>query len=202
MKLYRTGKVAGMLGVHKVTVIRWIKQGKIKAVRVGREYRVPEDEVKRILKGKLADTAVIYARVSSSDQKSDLERQVEYLKEYCSAKGYNVIDIIIDVASGLNEKRRGLKKLFEYVVNRKVDVAVISYKDRLTRFGFRYLEDFFNSHGVRIEVVFGEEPKDLQHELIEDLIAIVTSFASRLYGMRSHKKKKVVESVKQAIRDC
>jgi len=202
MKLYRTGKVAGMLGVHKVTVIRWIKQGKIKAVRVGREYRVPEDEVKRILKGKLADTAVIYARVSSSDQKSDLKRQVEYLKEYCSAKGYNVIDIIIDVASGLNEKRRGLKKLFEYVVNRKVDVAVISYKDRLTRFGFRYLEDFFNSHGVRIEVVFGEEPKDLQHELIEDLIAIVTSFASRLYGMRSHKKKKVVESVKQAIRDC
>ncbi len=78
----------------------------------------------------------------------------------------------------------------------------ISYKDRLTRFGFKYLEEFFSSHGVRIEVVLGEEPKDLQQELIEDLIAIVTSFAGRLYGMRSHKKKKVVESVKQAIRDC
>ena len=202
MKLYRTGKVAEMLGVNRVTVIRWIKQGKIKAMRIGREFRVPENEVKRLLKGKLADTAVIYARVSSSDQKSDLERQVKYLKEYCSARGYAIVDILTDVASGLNEKRRGLKKLFDYVVNGKVDVAVISYKDRLTRFGFKYLEEFFNSHGVRIEVVFGEEPKDLQQELIEDLIAIVTSFAGRLYGIRSHKKRKVVESVKQAIRDC
>ena len=68
-----------MLGVHKVTVIRWIKQGKIKAVRVGREFRVPKDEVKRLLKGKQANTAVIYARVSSSDRKSDLGRQIEYL---------------------------------------------------------------------------------------------------------------------------
>jgi len=202
MKLYRTGKVAEMLGVNRVTVIRWIKQGKIKAMRIGREFRVPENEVKRLLKGKLADTAVIYARVSSSDQKSDLERQVRYLKEYCSARGYAIVDILTDVASGLNEKRRGLKKLFDYVVNGKVDVAVISYKDRLTRFGFKYLEEFFNSHGVRIEVVFGGEPKDLQQELIEDLIAIVTSFAGRLYGMRSRKKKKVVETVKQAIRDC
>ena len=202
MKLYRTGKVAEMLGVNRVTVIRWIKQGKIKAVRVGKEFRIPEDEVKRLLKGKITNTAVIYARVSSSDQKSDLERQVEYLKKYCLARGYNAVDILTDVASGLNEKRRGLKKLFDYVVNGKVDVVVISYKDRLTRFGFKYLEEFFNSHGVRIEVVFGEEPKDLQQELIEDLVAIVTSFAGRLYGMRSHKKKKVVESVKQAIRDC
>ena len=202
MKLYRTGKVAEMLGVHKVTVIRWIKQGKIRAVRIGKEFRVPEDEVKRLLGGKDTNTAVIYARVSSSDQKSDLERQIEYLKEYCSAKGYRVIDILTDVASGLNEKRRGLRKLFNYVVNGKVDVVVVSYKDRLTRFGFKYLEEFFNSHGVRIEVVFGEEPKDSQQELIEDLIAIVTSFAGRLYGKRSKKKKKVVESVKQAIRDC
>ena len=154
-----------------------------------------------MLKDKVANTAVIYARVSSSDQKSDLERQVEYLKEYCSTKGCNIVDILTGVASGLNEKRRGLEKLFEYVINGNVDVAVISYKDRLTRFGFRYLEEFFNSHGVRIEVVFGEEPEDLQRELVEDLIAVVTSFTGRLYGVRSHKKKKVVESVKQAIRD-
>ena len=109
MKLYRTGKVAGMLGVSRITVIRWIKQGKIRAVRIRREFRVSEDEVKRLLKGKVVNTAIIYARVSSSDQKSDLERQVEYLKEYCSAKGYNVVDVLTDVASGLNEKRRGLK---------------------------------------------------------------------------------------------
>ncbi|MHA1606956.1 MAG: IS607 family transposase [Candidatus Freyarchaeota archaeon] len=119
MRLYRTGKAAEMLGVHKVTVIRWIKQGRIKAVRIGKEYRVPEDEIKRLLKGKATSTAVIYARVSSSDQRSDLERQVEYLKEYCSARGYNVVDILTDVASGLSEKRRGLEKLFEYCCKRK-----------------------------------------------------------------------------------
>ena len=202
MKLYRTGKAAEMLGVHKVTVLRWIKEGRIGAVRIGKEFRVPEDEVKRLLGGKVTNTAVIYARVGSSDRKSGLERQVEYLKGYCSAKGYNTVDILIDVASGLDEKRRGLRELFDYVVNGKVNVVVISYKDRLTRFGFKYLEEFFRSHGVRIEVVFREEPRDIQQELIEDLIAIVTSFAGRLYGMRSHKKKKVVESVKQAIRDC
>ena len=87
MKLYRTGKVAEILGVNRVTVIRWIKQGKIKAMRIGKEFRIPEDEVKRLLKGKVANTAVIYARISSSDQKSDLQKQVEYLKQYCSAKG-------------------------------------------------------------------------------------------------------------------
>ena len=111
------------------------------------------------------------------------------------------MDILTDIASGLNEKRRGLRKLFDYVVKGKVNVVAISYKDRLTRFGFKYLEEFFSSHGVRIEVVFGEEPKGLQQELIEDLIAIVTSFAGRLYGMGSRKKKKAVESVKRAIRD-
>ena len=71
MKLYRTGKAAEMLGVSRVTVIRWIKRGRIKAVRVGKEFRVPEDEVRRLLKGKVANTAVIYARVSSSDQKRE-----------------------------------------------------------------------------------------------------------------------------------
>ena len=110
MKFYRTGKVGEKLGVNMVKVIMRIKQGRIKAVRVGKEFRIPEDEVKRMLKGKVANTAVIYARVSSSDQKSNLERQIEYLKEYCSAKGYNVVDILTDVASGLNEKRRGFEK--------------------------------------------------------------------------------------------
>ena len=159
MKLYRTGKVAEMLGVHKVTVIRWIKQGKIRAVRIGKEFRIPEDEVKRLLGEKEANTAIIYARVSSSDQRSDLERQIKYLKEYCSSRGYRVIDVLTDVASGLNEKRRGLKKLFDYVINGKVNVAVVSYKDRLTRFGFKYLEEFFRSYGIRIEVVLEKNIK-------------------------------------------
>mgnify|MGYP000462783303 CR=1 FL=1 len=181
------------LGISFVTLKRWIYSSKIRAVRTptGR-WMIPESEVERIISGRGEEKdvrAVIYARVSSSGQKSDLERQVQYLVQYCSAKGYKVIDVLSDVASGLKTNRRGLMKLFNYVVNRQVDVVVVTYKDRLTRFGFEYLEYFFKQYGVRIEVVYGEEPKDAYQELVEDLSAIVTSFAGKLYGMRSHKKR-------------
>lgn len=203
-RLYRSGEAAKLLGIHPMTLRRWIKAGKIKAKRTaGGEYRIPESEIKRLL-GEKQETrrAVIYARVSSRDQKEDLERQVKYLQEYCASKGYQVVETLKDIASGLNENRKGLKRLFKLVEEKNVDVVVITYKDRLTRFGFKYLEEFFKSHGARIEAIFGEEQRDAQQEFVEDLIAIVTSFAGKLYGMCSHKKKKVVEAVKQAIRDC
>jgi len=81
------------------------------------------------------------------------------------------------------------------------DVLLIAYKDRLTRFGFKYLEELFKAYGVKIEVIFQEQPKDYYQELVEDLIEIVTSFASKIYGKRSHKYKKVVEAVEQAVKD-
>ena len=104
-----------------------------------------------------------------------------------------------DVASGLNEKRESLSKLFNLVERREIGAVIVAFKDRLTRFGFSYLERYFSSYGVRIEVVNGEEPKDAYQELVEDLIAIVTSFAGKPYGLRSHKYGKVVEGVKQLI---
>jgi len=145
--------------------------------------------------------AVVYARVSSGDQRSDLERQIQYLTQYCSVKGYKVVDVLSDVASGLSTSRGGLLKLFNYVVNRQVDVVVVTYKDRLSRFGFEYLEYFFNQYGVRVEVVFGEELKDAYQELVEDLLAVVTSFAGKLYGMRSHKKKRLVEGFEKLLEE-
>ena len=201
MRLYRTGKASQLLGISKPTLIRKIKSGEIKAYRVGKEYRVPESEIKRILEGKIPDKVVIYARVLSRDQKEDLERQVEYLKNYCSSKGYHVTKILTDISSGLNENRRGLKQLFKLVESGEVGKVVITYKDRLTRFGFKYLEQYFNSHGVEIEVIFDDEEKTPEKELVEDLLAIVTSFAGKLYGARSHKKKRLVEAVKNALRD-
>jgi len=193
------------LGIHFVTLKRWIYSGKIRAVKTptGR-WMIPESEVERIIGGKEEAKevrAIIYARVSSSDQKSDLERQIEHLTQYCSAKGYRVIDILSDIASGLKTNRRGLLKLFNYVVNKQVDIVVITYRDRLTRFGFEYLEYFFRQYGVKIEVVYSEEPKDACQELVEDLITIVTSFAGKLYGMRSHKKKKIVQEFKKLLEE-
>jgi len=203
MGLYRTGKASQLLGISKPTLIRKIKSGEIKAYRVGREYRIPESEIKRLLEGKALDKVAIYARVSSRDQKEDLERQVEYLKNYCSSKGYQVAKILTDISSGLNENRRGLKQLFKLVEGGEVGVGkvVITYRGRLTRFGFKYLEQYFNSHGVDVEVIFDDEEKTPEKELVEDLLAIVTSFAGKLYGMRSHKKKRLIEAVKNALRD-
>ena len=193
------------LGISFITLKRWIYSGKIKAVKTptGR-WMIPESEVERIISGREGvkeARAIIYTRVSSSDQKSDLERQIQYLTQYCSAKGYSVVDVLSDVASGLKTNRRGLLKLFNYVVNKQADVVVITYKDRLTRFGFEYLEYFFKQYGVRIDIVYGEEPKDAYQELVEDLLAIVTSFAGKLYGMRSHKKRRLVQGFKKLLEE-
>jgi predicted site-specific integrase-resolvase len=176
----------------------------VKAVQtIGGKYRIPESEVRRILSGAEVREirAVIYTRVSSSDQKDSLERQIQYLTQYCISRGYKVVDTLSDVASGLKTDRRGLLKLFNYVASRQVDVVVVTYRDRLTRFGFEYLEYFFKQYGVRIETVFGEELKNAYQELVEDLIEIVTSFAGKLYGMRSHRKKRLVEGFKKLVEE-
>ncbi len=204
-KLLRPKEFCEIVGISYQTFKKWVREGKVHVVRLpsGR-LRIPLGEVERILGGRTETKeirAVIYARVSSSDQRSYLERQIQYLTEYCTAKGYKVVDVLSDVASGLKTSRRGLLKLFNYVINRKVDVVVVTYKDRLTRFGFEYLEYFFKQFGVRIETVFGEEPKDAYQELVDDLIAIVTSFAGKLYGMRSHKKKRLVEDFKKLLEE-
>jgi len=202
--LLRPKEVCRILGVSYPTLRRWIKEGRIRAIQtIGGKYRIPESEVKRLLSGVTSKEvrAIIYARVSSSEQRSDLEGQVQYLTQYCTAKGYRVIDILSDIASGLNAERKGLLKLFDYVANRQVDVVVIAYKDRLTRFGFEYLEYFFKQYGVRIEVIFGEEPKDAYQELVEDLTAIVTSFVDKLYGMRSHRKKNLIEGFRKLLEE-
>jgi excisionase family DNA binding protein len=204
-RLLRPKEVCQKLGISYSTLSRWVREGRIKAIRTaGGKYRIPESEVRRIAEGLPVSRevrAIIYARVSSADQKSDLERQIQYLMQYCSSKGYRVVDVLSDVASGLKTDRRGLLKLFDYVVNRQVDVVVVTYRDRLTRFGFEYLERFFKQYGVRIEVAFGEEPRDAYQELVEDLIEIVTSFAGKLYGMRSHKKKKLVEGFRKLLKE-
>ena len=199
----RRGEAARILGVAELTLYRWTKEGKIRAVRTpGGEYRYPESEIYRILREqKPQNKAVIYARVSSADQKEDLERQIEVLRKFAEKEGLEVLEIITDIASGLNRKRKGLKRLFELVKNREIEKVLITYKDRLTRFGYELMEEFFKSYGVDIVCLY-KQSRTPHEELVEDLISIVTSFAGKLYGMRSHKAKKVIESVRASIRDC
>ena len=198
-RLLRPKEACQLLSISYSTLLRWIREGKIRAVTTeGGKYRIPYSEIKRYLQGREETRAVIYARVSSADQREDLERQVNYLTNYATAKGYKVVEVIKDVASGLNTQRKGLLRLFKLVEGRSVDVVLITYKDRLTRFGFEYLEEFFSTTGVRIDVVLGEEPEDTK-ELVEDLISIITSFAGKIYGMRSHKKTVLVQGVKELM---
>ena len=204
---YTMKEASRILGVSVRRLQIWDKQGRIRCVRTpGGRRRISESELKRILGVEEADAsgkAVIYARVSSYDQKEkgDLERQKRILLDHAKSKGYEVIATLEDVASGLNEDKKSLSKLFDMVEGGKIGVVIVAFKDRLTRFGFRYLERYFASYGVRIEVVNGEEPKDAYQELVEDLIALVSSFAGKLYGLRSRKYRRVVDGVKQLFAD-
>jgi putative resolvase len=176
------GEVAKIFGVSYVAVKKWAYAGKIKYIKTpGGKYRYPESEIRRLLGEQMPrGKAVVYARVSSADQKEDLERQKQRLTEHARSKGYQDIEVIDDIASGLNENRKVLNKLFKLVTERQIEAVFIAYKDRLTRFGFKYLEAFFSSYGCRIETIDSEEIKQPQEELVEDLIAIVTSFAGRI----------------------
>ncbi|RLE89313.1 MAG: IS607 family transposase [Thermoprotei archaeon] len=203
-RLYRTREVAELLNLSVSGVKKWIKEGKIRAIRVGRFWMIPESEVRRLLFGVKPSEirAVIYARVSSHKQKKDgnLNRQIERLRSYCSAKGYKVVDVITDVASGLKEDRSGLLKLFDIVEKRQIDVVVVEFKDRLTRFGFEYLKRYFKSHGVKIEVI-EETEKGYKEELVEDFVSIVISFAGRIYGKRSQKFRKIKKVIEEVTSD-
>jgi len=203
-RLLTSKEFCKLVNIKYPTFSQYVREGKIKVIHTSTgRIRVPYSEVERFLglRQEKETRAVIYARVSSNDQKEDLKRQIEHLTKYCIAKGYKVVEVLSDVGSGLNTSRKGLMKLFDYVVNRKVDVVVITYKDRLTRFGFEYLEYFFKQYNVRIEAVLGEEEKDAYQEFVDDLMSIVTSFSGKLYGVRSHKKKKLVEGVKKLMKE-
>jgi len=101
------------------------------------------------------------------------------MEAYCKEKGYEVAHVVKDVGSGLNAKRPGLKKLCKLIESGKVEKVVLSYPDRLTRFGFAYLTRYFESHGTSIEVMNEKTNISMQEELVQDLIAIITSFSGR-----------------------
>lgn len=172
----------------------------------GGRRRIPLSEIERIRGGssefrkkKLA----IYARVSSNEQKQkgDLDRQIHFIKENLD-EDVLIIGILSDVGSGLNDRRKGLHKLMKWAKENEITDVAIRYKDRLTRFGYGYLEEYFNSHGVTIHVLDKEEVTNtVQEELADDLISIITSFSGKLYGLRSKKHKELQKTVKESIMD-
>jgi putative resolvase len=196
---YLISEAALLLGVHPATIRRWDKGGKIKCIRtVGNHRRISKEEIERVIKGKKRKYTkkkrgvISYTRVSSHDQKKkgDLKRQQEVVNDYCLKNKKETSYELSDVASGLNTKRKGIKKLFKLVAKGKVSEVVITYKDRLTRFGYEYLEEYFSQFGVKITILSKKTEQSIQQEMIDDLIAIVTSFSGRIHSQRAHKNKK------------
>lgn len=137
----------------------------------------------------------IYARVSTQKQKQDLENQIKFLREYSISNGLNPKYQFDDIASGMNENRKGLNNLINEIIDGNVSKVIISHKDRLTRFGFGYLENLFNRFGTSIEIVNLEDTKSFQEELTEDLIAIIHHFSMKFYGKRKNDCKKFEEEL-------
>ena len=139
---------------------------------------------------------IIYARVSDRQSKDNLERQVERLKEYAISRGYQIVKIVKEVGSGVNDKRR---KLLEILKRDDYDILLVEHKDRLTRFGFNYLKELLELRGVKVEVV--NQSDDDRADLIHDFISIIYSFSARLYGLRQgrEKAKKLKEELSDAL---
>jgi len=140
-----------------------------------------EDD-KEVVKNKILQVAT-YARVSSSQNKDNLDKQQSRLIDYANAKGYKTLFNIKEIGSGLNDAR---PKLIELLSNKKIDIILVEHKDRLTRFGFKYIEILMEIQGRKIEVINNlDDDKD---DLIQDFISVITSFCARIYGQRRSKR--------------
>ena len=129
----------------------------------------------------------IYARVSTPKQKADLDNQIKFLRQYLVSKGLNPEYVYSDIASGMNEDRKGLNEMMSDIISGKISKVVISHKDRLTRFGFGYLKTIFSRYNTEIEIVNLEDEKSFQDELSEDLVATIHQFSMKFYGKRKNK---------------
>ncbi len=193
-KLFRVGAAAHELGLHPMTVRRWIKAGRIQVVQVGREMRIPRSEIERMVGASDERCLVLYGRVSGQGQKDDLETQLECLQAWARTerKGQETL-VLSDIGSGLKASRRHLQRLLKLVCEDKVAEVAITSEDRLTRFGQEFLETLFSCFGVRLTVLEPGEEQTPQQELTDDLLALIASFSARMSGMRSHQQKELLQ---------
>ena len=182
---YKLTEAARHLGIHKQTAWNYVKSGQLKAYKTkNNRWYVTQEEIDRYqgqVNPKLDQGVAIYARVSSSENKDDLERQTDRLVQFANARGWRVIRIEKEVASGVNDQRPKLLALLKDA--HKYEYIIVEHKDRLTRFGFNIIINNINN----IYVVNEIDNED--HALMEDLVAIITSFCARLYGQRRSKRK-------------
>jgi putative resolvase len=199
-KLLRVSKAAHELGLHPLTVRKWIKAGRIAAIRVGNEARIPRAEIERLIGQTDGRLLILYGRVSGHGQKDDLDTQLQRLQTWAASerKGMETV-VLSDIGSGLKATRRQLQRLLKLVCEDKVREVAITYEDRLTRFGQEYLETLFTCFGVTLTVLEPGEEKTPEQELTDDLLTLIAAFSGRLYGMRSHKQQELLTCAQAVI---
>jgi putative resolvase len=177
----KLSQYANQQGISYSTALRWWHQGAI------RGYQAPSGTIIVEIEGKTQaseERVAIYARVSSAEHRENLERQAERLTQYCTIRGYRVVKLVKEIGSGVNDSR---PKLLSLLRDPLITRVVVEHKDRLTRFGFRYIETLLEIQGRTIEVVNPAENN--KEDLLHDLASSVYSICARLYGQRRAKRK-------------
>lgn len=199
-----------LLGISTETLRNWERDDKITPTyTTGGHRRFPRIEIEK-LAGTYQEPTVpirqnrtaIYCRVSSHEQKQkgDLERQVGRMTTEALKRNYSIISVFDEVGSGMNDNRKKLQKLFELVESKSIDIVLIEHKDRLSRFCFNYLVCYFQSYGVKIEMVDDVLSKGFENELVEDILSLMASFSAKIYGRRSSQnKKRSIEKVESNV---
>jgi putative resolvase len=175
---------AHKLGIHYHTAWRWFKAGKIAGYQADTGTIIVTESLLTESPAPVAEKVAIYTRVSAAENKSNLEAQAGRLQDYCAAKGWVVAQVVKEIGSGINDNR---PKLLKLLTDPTVTLIVVEHKDRLTRFGFNYIEQLLALQGRRLEVI--NQAENSKEELIQDFVSIVTSFCARLYGQGRCKRK-------------
>jgi len=202
-KLVPISEAAEALGVSAQTLRRWEREGRLipDERTAGGRRRYDLARLKPELYRKQADTArktIAYARVSSHDQKDDLERQKLVLELYCARQGWT-FEVIADLGSGMNYHKKGLKRLLDAIIDGKVGRLVITHKDRLLRFGAELVFAICEAKNVEVVIINQGEDTTFEEDLAKDVLEIITVFSARLYGSRSRKNQKLLDNMKAAV---
>ena len=203
-KLLTISEASKLLGVAKSTLRRWEEEGKlipdIRTKGGQRRYKLSSLLPEMKHKNSYNRKTIAYARVSSYDQKDDLERQKQLLEMYCASNGWD-FEILSDLGSGINYNKKGLKTLINSIIDGEVGRLVITHKDRLLRFGAELIFAICEAKEVEVVIINKGEDTTFEEDLAKDVLEIITVFSARLYGARSHKNKKLIEGMKKVVDD-
>lgn len=193
-RLVKIGEAARLLGCGIETLRKWEKSGELIPDRKTKGGTRFYDANKLLALGDTDAPTIGYARVSSHDQKADLDRQKEMLETYCAAKGWRT-DIIADLGSGMNFGKKGLHRLLDILLRRQCKRLVLTHKDRLLRFGSELIFALCDLQGIEVVIIHRGERPSFEVELAEDILEIITVFSARLYGSRSKKNRTLLQTL-------